>query len=419
MDDTTKASQRTVFGSSASKIPSEGTIRALQFGENVSETPPNLPARKMSMRSVVSTSSSSPERTTKAMAKPADDRGTFRVIGRGTVGTVFEMPGTEIAVKKGRDQQALYNDYYLTSHVFTSFQKAKHRLQDLYPSLVIPKSPACLRYKTQESKDYWSTNLSRFPSAHKDPGAAFEMDKILPIPQVYRELLINTYFDEASEIREEAKNDEGNQHCLIRIYLGERETEEQMQCAYDSLENFPMRLNMVEHFMAEDKSVFAGEMALALSIIHWQAQIDGMDCEYVVGGSISPPEKRRLELNHSNPIIPQFHDHEIGTFNHRPLHLWVLDFDKASPFQLTEEDVDRRLIPGFVGNDPYYPRPNVDKDLWDHFCSVYLKASKAILTSRDKGEKILALPQRFLRKVELRIEEHEKWDREHEIVFRE
>ena len=371
------------------------------------------------MRLAVPTDSSFADHENKAKWKTADERGDFKIIGLGSAGTVFEIPGTELAVKKGADEMALLNDFFLTNSVHIAFAKAKDTLQSLFPDLVVPKIPLGLNFMTAKSHEYWKANRSRFPESHRDPGAAFEVTRILPLPQAQRELLIDKYFDEDVDIREEAKNDQRNKSCLVRVYLGEREDEDQLDAAYDSLENFPLRLNMVEETLAEDRSLLAAELALALSIIHWQAQVDGMDCEYVLASSTaSAPERRELpHLDPQNPVLPKLQDFNVGTFNWRPLHLWVLDFDKASMIQLTQEDVDKRLVPAFLGNDPYYPRPDVDKDLWIHFSNVYCKASIAILTKRNKSAAILELPRRFLEKVELQIEEQIRWDEENHVIF--
>ena len=52
-------------------------------------------------------------------------RSGYRIIGRGTVGTVFEIPGSELAVKKGPNIDVLWNDFRLTNKVNRSFAKSK------------------------------------------------------------------------------------------------------------------------------------------------------------------------------------------------------------------------------------------------------------------------------------------------------
>lgn len=87
--------------------------------------------------------------------------------------------------------------------------------------------------------------------------------------------------------------------------------------------------------------------------------------------------------------------------------------------KLTEYDVKKKLVPAFLGNDPYYPSPREDKQIWDHFFSVYLRASEIILTTRGFRQSILDLPQRFLDGVLKKLEETEDWNEEDNIIFSE
>ena len=41
-------------------------------------------------------------------------------------------------------------------------------------------------------------------------------------------------------------------------------------------------------------------------------------------------------------------------FKKKMIHMWVLDFDKATAITLTADDVDKKWIPAFLGNDPYF-----------------------------------------------------------------
>ncbi len=118
-----------------------------------------------------------------------------------------------------------------------------------------------------------------------------------------------------------------------------------------------------------DIATLAKEMAIGLAIIHWQAMSDGTDVEFVLGNcaawDIERPPRGYTNVDagpHDNKTIPP---------KRRAIHLWMLDFDKATPIQLTAHDVDRKLIPAFFSSDPYYPRPEVDLDLWLEFCVTY------------------------------------------------
>ena len=107
-----------------------------------------------------------------------------------------------------------------------------------------------------------------------------------------------------------------------------------------------------------DASTLGTQIAIALAIIHWQAKVDGMDSEFVLGSSIATlPERQRAYAGEEDstglPAPREIHRLDI---NQRSMHLWVLDFDKASPIELTANDVVKKLVHAFLGNDPSYPR---------------------------------------------------------------
>ena len=95
----------------------------------------------------------------------------------------------------------------------------------------------------------------------------------------------------------------------------------------------------------------------------------------------------------------------------------MLDFDNAPEIEFTVRDVDEQLVPAVSGNDPYFPRPDVDEDLWKNFRDTYLKASKLILEAKKAVQQILKLPERFFPKMVEVIEKYADWNMEDNIVF--
>ena len=226
--------------------------------------------------------------------------------------------------------------------------------------------------------------------------------------------LIEEYFDQDEKIQQEAKEDQENKDCLVRMYLGDRESDLQQSEVYDTLRNFPLRLNMMED-LELGVSELANEMAIGLAIMHWQAQVDGMDVEFVLGSSATWDSEQ--PNGYDDNLAPP-HTVKGTIFKRSAVHVWMLDFDKATTIELKENDVEKKLVPAFLGNDPYYPRRQVDEELWEELCRSYLKASEVILRRKAVDELILRLPQRFLHEV-LRVStEHESWN-EKNIVFRE
>ena len=164
-----------------------------------------------------------------------------------------------------------------------------------------------------------------------------------------------------------------------------------------------------------DKTLLADEMAIALAIIHWQAKVDAMDAEFVLGSARAAPLGTRrpcdlVEKPHKVDVLPL-------DFNKRSIHVWVLDFDMSSRIELTSNDVDKYLVPAFIGNDTYYPRPDVDTELWTRFSKTYLNASRLVLRNKQVSSQAMELPEIFLDRVASKIKEHEEWDPEEHTVF--
>ena len=334
----------------------------------------------------------------------------YKTIGLGSCGSVFEISGTEVALKKGKDTDSLWNDFVLTNTVHNAILDTQDLMQDAFPENTIPQAPHCSLFRLPTSQQYWATHLQKFPPTHRAPGAVFGVDRIFPVPSCVREALIDLYFDD--EIKQEAKHEEENEPCLIRVYLGENENGIE---TYDSLRNFPMRLNMITS-LDLDKTILADEIAIALATIHWQAQIDAMDAEFVLGSARSTPLVKRRRTQHL-PNNESPHDCNDIPFTYRPIHIWTLDFDKSHRIDLIPADVKKYLVPAFLGNDPYYPRPDVDAGMWIRFSETYLKASRLVLENKRVSEQVMDLPGLFLEKVAEMIKEVEDWDPEESIVF--
>ncbi|MCJ1244059.1 hypothetical protein MMC30_001256 [Trapelia coarctata] len=69
------------------------------------------------------------ERVNRVSAGETDVNSQLRVIGLGTCGTVFELPGTNIAYKKGVDTLVMWNDFRLNKTVYNAIREAAGMLQ--------------------------------------------------------------------------------------------------------------------------------------------------------------------------------------------------------------------------------------------------------------------------------------------------
>lgn len=225
--------------------------------------------------------------------------------------------------------------------------------------------------------------------------------------------MIQPYFDEDEKVQQEARHDLDNEDCLVRIYLGERETVTQQSDVYYTVRDFLFRLNMMEDLDIDTEDL-ASEMAIGLAIIRWQAEVDGMDTEFVLGSSAAWEHHRRLGYvgKSAKP-----HRMEATYCKPRSIHMWMLDFDKATTIDLTIHDANMKLVPAFLGNDPYYPIPQVDEELWDESCKTYLKTSENILRCKGVDRQVQGLPKRFLDEVLRVSKELEDWNEENNTTF--
>lgn len=405
---------------------SSGTEQALEY-VNMTESSPQLSTESKGSEdnsaSILKTSlSASPvippcsnlaSSTQRATSPTGSNNEDLRVIGLGSCGTVFEIRGTEEAFKKGTNEHSIWTDFCLTNRVHNAFHDIQGPMQEIFPNLTIPKTPRCYDFYLTDDEDFWSAHLQRFPAGFQTKQTCFTVDRILPLSKKAREALIDLYFDEDDEMQREAKADEKNGDCLVRTYLGEMESVRQQSDTYDSLRNFPLRLNMMED-LDLDISTFASEMAIGLAVMHWQAQVDGMDAEFVLG-SCATEHRDRTSAYDNECTLPR--PVRRVAVQCRPVHLWLLDFDKSHTFDFTTDDVTKKLVPASLGNDPYYPRPRVDEDLWAVFSGTYIEASALILEIKGVGQRIEGLPQFFLDEVVRVSGENEDWSEEGNIIF--
>lgn len=417
-------SNRDFSESSDSTLLSEGITRALTYLQltdskrserrSDDETASQLLKRQFSTKSAISTTSSFASRMKRsANRSSSEQREGLRIIGLGSCGTIFQIPGTEFVFKKGTNRASLWQDFSLTNQVHHAAKNVRTILQGEFPSATIPKIPLCHEFREANDEQFWTENIiRRFPPNYRTQQPLFLETRILPLPKTAREALIELYFEDDETVQQEAKDDQENKDCLVRIYLGERESIRQQTEGYTSLRNFELRLNMMENLDLDILNL-AAEMAIGLAILHWEAQIDGMDTEFVLGSSATWDNEPNGSEDESSPPDTD----KVINFKRREIHLWMLDYDKATAIEVTEEDVKKKLVPGFLGNDPYYPMPTVDEELWDAFCGAYLKASDIILRAKGVEKKVRTLPQQFLDSVVEQVKKNEDWDAEENIVF--
>ncbi|CAI7642950.1 unnamed protein product [Penicillium discolor] len=367
--------------------------RATEETVAITETPPkdeDILRRSLGVFSTVSTSTFA-ERMQRA--KFLQDP-TLVVIGRGTCGTVFEIPGTESAYKKGRDKDSLWNDANLTNIACRAVTETKTRLQEIFPQTSIPLTEWI---SENDLQNWWRDNLSQFPD-DTEIGYLFQVQRILPLPKPSCEALVRLYFPK--KMHHSAYEDPDNKACLIRPYLGQRRGEWEFSRPALSLQNFPLYLDQIEDLQLEAVQ-FSKEMAIGLAIIHWKAHLDGMDMEFVLGSATTHGELPTVVENFK--MVKPF-DIPAGDFHRRQVHLWMLDFDKADQLNLKEswESCCDKMVTAVTANDPYFPNPatmgTLEHKLWDTFERAYLlAASNLVPIQKDLPKKAIEYPALFLK----------------------
>ncbi|KAL8692871.1 MAG: hypothetical protein Q9218_002194 [Villophora microphyllina] len=236
-------------------------------------------------------------------------------------------------------------------------------------------------------------------------------NEILDTLPPLREELIRRYFFDDEETQAEARDDDENKDCLVWPLLGQEE-EYEKEREHDTLRNFPLSLNLAVD-MDLDINRLATEMAIGLAIIHWQAEINAMDMEIALGSR--PSSDQPISGESTKPVEAQLA--KPLNFRRRPIHMWMLDFDKAKRFNLTKADVENELVPAFLSNERYYPRPQVDQKLWDVFEEAYLAASRVVMNHRKFAGDLLELPEYFITALLKQNKITEEFDAERDIVF--
>lgn len=87
----------------------------------------------------------------------------YKIIGRGSAGTVFSIPHTALAVKKGPSTQAMWNDHILTNAVHNAMTSTKDALQETFMEYCVPQIASCSRFHRPDCDENWAPNLARYP----------------------------------------------------------------------------------------------------------------------------------------------------------------------------------------------------------------------------------------------------------------
>lgn len=355
--------------------------------------------RTLSVGTANSTTSSFAERMN-ACRFTNFDQFHLRDIGRGSCGSVFEVPGTPHAIKKGANTAAIWNDFNLTNHAYNSYLTSLGLFEYAFHDHRVPRVPMARYFNGPNSDDFWTANMTRFPEADRTRAATFHVDRILPVPEPTRQALVRQFFDEDRGTQRAVLANPENKDCLVRVYFGRNNPNMHPYNSTDTLRNFPLYLDQAK-MIGIDVDGYAEEMAIGLAILHWKAGIDAQDTEFVIGSSTTKAFAT-VYLDHESAPPPAS---TMDDFTQRETQLWMLDYDKCTKFNLgrgvSEKLVEKYLI-AVTGNDPYFPHPGLDVGLWQRFRKTYLTASEIIIRSRQLEHQVARFPVML-------VERWEKW----------
>lgn len=275
---------------------------------------------------------------------------------------VIKLPNSDAKIDR------LYQDALVHQIVFDTFADPSLKSIDI-------SVPNFSCWMNSSSKS-WATYGPSLPPSFQTTKYGIVSQRIFPLPQPTREAIIDTFCP--VRLTRTAKLDDKNKHCLIRVYLGDRQHDQKRQATSRfSIRNFPLLVNDMERLNLDTAS-FAKNMASALAVLHWKAGVDGNDVEFVIGSK--PFYKPKLFTQAVEALEKDDEKHadcDID-FRHRVNHLWLLDFNECTRFSETETDNWLTLlVNAFYHNDPYYPKSassdERDVELWSIFRQSYLE----------------------------------------------
>ncbi|OAP61061.1 hypothetical protein AYL99_03262 [Fonsecaea erecta] len=310
-----------------------------------------------------------------------------RQVGQGQCGTVWALMDLALKVPNEGKQDRLWNDSCHHRRVEDALQQAPWEFRG---HISIPRWS---NWVQPSEAIFWSEFRSWFPQDFQ-PTCGILSTRIHPLPPRIREAIVELFAPPSIKANKTnfLKRPE-NHDCLVRLYLGRRA--ERSPSAPFRLRNFELTVNEMEALQL-DTGAWARVMAQTLAILHWKAQVDANNVEFVLGrtrqaeveSTVIPGGGRRKLADFPNVFKFDLHQRSIG--------IWLLDFDQCRAFPESPVGV-KQLQRAFYLNNPYYPRPISshpnDMALWETFKATYLQASACLTQSEMPGLFIEAVEQ--------------------------
>jgi hypothetical protein len=237
----------------------------------------------------------------------------------------------------------------------------------------------------------------------------------LPVVKDARQALTRIFFAKDDQTRHDVLSNVENRDCLVRMYFGDNCPTTTSYDSSQTLRNFPLYLDQAK-MLGLNVNACAEEMAMGLAVLHWQAQIDSQDTEFVLGTSTTTANCNYYP-NHKSTAPPTSTSDD---FTQRETQLWMLDFDKCTKIDFdssSSEEVIRKYFVAVTGNDPYFPHPGKDVDLWRTFRDMYLRTCRIIIKARRLKKPIHQLPLALIQRwedwgnMDVQIQDDDPFDR--------
>lgn len=127
-------------------------------------------------------------------------------------------------------------------------------------------------------------------------------------------------------------------------------------------------------------------MADTLAFLHWVAEVDASDVEFVLA-----PARQKYE----GPSL-EGKGFKTGAFGEHDM--WILDFDCCRRMEMNGNGV-MQAARAFWRNDPFYPRPGTEgKKYWKLFRKRFEGVSEGML--QERSDQVRRLPTQLMDKVE-------------------
>lgn len=234
-------------------------------------------------------------------------------------------------------------------------------------------------------------------------------ERILPLQKEIREALIDVYASDTH--KESLKADSANNDCLARVYLGRRKELQPHRVAPAksfSLRNFNLYVDQMGD-LDVDVHRYAEAIGSILAVMHWDANADAEDVEFVLGSAPITADDlyQPITIEQIDALPPGSSTwQQVMDVERRTVHLWLLDFNRVKQISMDEAGVDQ-AVAAFYRNDPYFPRPSLSKDTqdhatWDVFEKAYPRTARWIHDQKLLCTQMMewtGLPQLFIDKV--------------------